>query len=523
MRGALSLIVILVLWTAAAFADTYLVRPDGGGDFATIQAALEAVAEGDVIELSDGTFSGPGNRDIDFLGKAVTVRSQGGDPTLCIVDCRGSESDMHRGFLFVSGEGRGAVLQGITITGGYHDVGGCGIRCVGSSPTIRACILSHNGGCYWEGGAGLSCEGGAPRLEDCQFLQNTTHYFSPAEVNGNGAGLLCTDSSPEVVRCTFAGNVVAHGFDTCGNGGGIASYGSDLVLEDCWFHENEGHWGGMCNSFGPALYVRDSTVLATGCLFAGNYGDYEAAVFSRGTSSASFLSCTFSGNVAPGPVLDSWEDSDYWLEDTIIAFTRAPYGDWPYPPVRGSGDVTLTGCDLYGNHWGDWIGELAGLQYRDGNFSADPCFCDTTALDWHLCADSWCAPENHPWGWDRLVGALEVGCAACDCPQPVAAGGPPDLAGGRLAAHLEAVSPNPFNPRTEIVLRVVRSTRARIAVHDLAGKLVAILADETFAAGRHRLTWDARDRAGRAVAAGIYVLRLEVAGGSTSRKIAVLK
>jgi len=81
MRAAILLSSALLLGAMPAWSDTCLVRPDGSGDFATIQAALDAARDGDVIELADGTFTGEGNRDVHFLGKAVTVRSQSADPT----------------------------------------------------------------------------------------------------------------------------------------------------------------------------------------------------------------------------------------------------------------------------------------------------------------------------------------------------------------------------------------------------------------------------------------------------------
>jgi pectin methylesterase-like acyl-CoA thioesterase len=55
-------------------ASVYVVRPDGSGDFPTIQAAIDAAIDGDTVELADGTFRGDGNRDPDYLGKAITVR-----------------------------------------------------------------------------------------------------------------------------------------------------------------------------------------------------------------------------------------------------------------------------------------------------------------------------------------------------------------------------------------------------------------------------------------------------------------
>jgi flagellar hook assembly protein FlgD len=65
-------------------------------------------------------------------------------------------------------------------------------------------------------------------------------------------------------------------------------------------------------------------------------------------------------------------------------------------------------------------------------------------------------------------------------------------------------------PKTEHVLA---------AVHDLAGRCVRTLADARFAPGSHRMTWDGRDADGRVVAAGVYFVRLEVAGVAQSRRI----
>ena len=61
-------ILALMILAATASAATHVVRPDGAGDYPTIQAAIVAAAGGDIIELTDGTFTGDGNRDVNFLG-----------------------------------------------------------------------------------------------------------------------------------------------------------------------------------------------------------------------------------------------------------------------------------------------------------------------------------------------------------------------------------------------------------------------------------------------------------------------
>jgi hypothetical protein len=69
---------------------------------------------------------------------------------------------------------------------------------------------------------------------------------------------------------------------------------------------------------------------------------------------------------------------------------------------------TLSCCNIYGNSGGDWISYIASQADSNGNFSADPLFCDTTSGDFHLQSNSPCAPANNSCG--ELIGALPVAC-----------------------------------------------------------------------------------------------------------------
>ncbi len=106
---------------APAGALTRVVAPDGGGEYPTIQAAIDASDSLDVVELLDGVFAGPGNRNLDFGGRTITVRSRSDNPRACVIDCEGDGAavgEARRGFLFQSGEGPAAVVRGVTITRG---------------------------------------------------------------------------------------------------------------------------------------------------------------------------------------------------------------------------------------------------------------------------------------------------------------------------------------------------------------------------------------------------------------------
>jgi hypothetical protein len=74
MKIASAAFTILAAFPCAALAAEHVVRPDGSGDFPTIQSAVDAAAEGDTILLDDGVFTGDGNRDIQLFGKDLVIR-----------------------------------------------------------------------------------------------------------------------------------------------------------------------------------------------------------------------------------------------------------------------------------------------------------------------------------------------------------------------------------------------------------------------------------------------------------------
>jgi len=79
--------------------------------------------------------------------------------------------------------------------------------------------------------------------------------------------------------------------------------------------------------------------------------------------------------------------------------------------------------------------------------------------------------------------------------------------------------PNPFRSMTSFAFRASRPGDARVAVYDVAGRLVRVLLDGRVDAGRHALGWDGTDTGGRAVSSGVYFVRLDAESGSSARKI----
>jgi hypothetical protein len=84
-------------------------------------------------------------------------------------------------------------------------------------------------------------------------------------------------------------------------------------------------------------------------------------------------------------------------------------------------------------------------------------------------------------------------------------------------------APNPFAPLGRITLGLPWAGEARLAVYDAAGRLVKTIASERLKPGAHDFTWDATDRSGARVAAGIYVVRATACGKTLMRKIVLTK
>ena len=137
--------------------------------------------------------AGADNRDLDFGGRDIHLRSASLDPALCIIDCQASQANPHRGFYFHSGETTAAIVEGITIKNGHADYSpfpggafGGGVYCEDSSPTFRTCTIENNkaeqsGGGVW---GHVPPTPGTPVLIECVLRANQA-------IRGAGGGINC--------------------------------------------------------------------------------------------------------------------------------------------------------------------------------------------------------------------------------------------------------------------------------------------------------------------------------------------
>jgi hypothetical protein len=87
------------------------------------------------------------------------------------------------------------------------------------------------------------------------------------------------------------------------------------------------------------------------------------------------------------------------------------------------------------------------------------------------------------------------------------------LPGVPAALAISSVAPNPFNPRTTVSFELRDDAEISLRVYDGRGRLIRTLLSERRDAGWHRVDWEGCNAAGETVPSGIYLFRLETAGG----------
>jgi predicted outer membrane repeat protein len=329
-------------------------------EYPTIQAAIDAAADGCIIIVSEGTHTGPGNRDIDFLGKAITVRSENpNDPNIVaatIIDCNATQAEPHRGFYFHSAEGQSSILNGLTITKAYApDDDGGGIFCVGASPAIENCIISGctagniGSGLYNYGGGMSNKNSSMPTLTNCTFSDNSAQY---------GGGMHNRDSRPTLNNCTFSVNSAMYA-------GAMYNYNSSPTLTDCTISYNSvpSPAGGCAG----AIYIRGgSSATLINCTISGNSGDSGGAIASKGN--LIMTDCTFSVNTAgySGGAIQNRGGNMMLTNCTFSSNSASDKGG----AIYNSGYSTLTNCTFTQNSATGDTGYGGGMY----NFKSNPTF-----------------------------------------------------------------------------------------------------------------------------------------------------
>ncbi len=83
--------------------------------------------------------------------------------------------------------------------------------------------------------------------------------------------------------------------------------------------------------------------------------------------------------------------------------------------------------------------------------------------------------------------------------------------------------PNPFNPSTQIAYELAESAQVRLAIYNVLGQTVRVLAQEHQEAGYYQVRWDGKDAFGRTVSTGLYLYKLEAGPKVAVRKMVFAK
>jgi len=505
LREAVALLATLSTATLAR-ATTWIVPINAS----TIQSAISVAAAGDTIEVLPGTYSGPGNKDLDFGGKSLVLRSRDG-AAATILDCQGSG----RALVFQNGEGSAAVVSGFTMTNGRVAQGGA-VSCLGASPTLIDCILTANRAD--ESGGGISSRIGAhPTVLRCRIEGNSA-FFS-------GGGISCIDASASIGDCDLIGNEAGL------LGGGIYCRNASPSIDDSRFISNRSNGAG-----GGLVIYHLSAPIVSACIVAGNRSVGSAgAVFCDDAAAPTFVDCVVTGNLTEGSGggmlcvgrstaalrsstvsgnralqkgggLYAENVSGFTLERTILWGNCAATDDEAHL-VDAASHAAFTCSDFDSSG----VGGLGGVSYGADNVFSDPLFC--APLDcaiapdpgggYGLNAGSPCRSQASPCA--TRIGAMEQACGLAGVLFPPSEGG--------LSRW-----PHPFRDRLRIQYAFPGSSaeRLRFSVHDLSGRL---LRSFELSSPAGTFEWDGNDAAGRPAPSGAYFIRITSASVRSSARV----
>ena len=351
LRPSLAFIRLLALASLAlpTVAQSTILVPAGQP---TIQAGIAAAVDGDTVLVAPGTYV----EQIDLLGKAITVRSEGG-AAVTTIDSQGASAwpDFPEGAVvrMIAGESAATVLQGFTITGandttGFY-VGTSGIWCDALQPTIRDCVVRDNNGPI---GAGIF---GSPIIEGCEISGNSSMPY------GDGGGVY---GAPSITGSVIANN------RSGGFGGGVFANAvctiTDSVIDgNVAGNGSDGYSGG--GVFGPALLERCRiTNNSAHHWFSGGPPDEIGTAVD---GALSLVSCTVSGNTIVGGAVSG--DLSGALRD-VGSVSSSIIWDNENLPFSDSTNPTVTYSIVTGGY--------AGV----GNLASDPLFVDPVGGDFSL-------------------------------------------------------------------------------------------------------------------------------------------
>ena len=327
-------------------------------DHPTLQAAVDAVVDGDAVCVSPGTWPGL----LDYGGKAAHVLGIAGADLTILDGVSGGTVVTFDDF-----EGSGSLLQGFTVTGG-DGVNGGGILVTSASPLLVDLVVTGNTA---QNGAGLYVNySEALALSSVTLADNTAAF--------DGGGFMFVQSSPAGLNLTIADNFAF------GAGGGGLIEGWAVWSQNLPELANSQVSGNVADD-GGGVAIYDSAPLFTNVIVAGNAAGSGGGFLFDGAD-AELVNVAVVGNDASvgGGGIALLQASPI-LTNTIVAWNTSG-GPGAGLAADGSSAPAFGWSDLWGNLPDDVSG-IADPTGTSGNIAEDPGFLgisDPDPLLWDL-------------------------------------------------------------------------------------------------------------------------------------------
>ncbi len=216
------------------------------GEYPTIQEAIDAAEEFDMVLIDPGTYHETG---LTFGVDNILVRGAldaEGLPTVIIGPEPGTTSSPS---IMSIDDVDGIEIEGIQFTGSRATTGG-GLNILNGSTVVKDCLFTDN---LAVTGGGLSFSGTELSLVDCTFRDNAANL---------GAGASFSDGTVSVTNCVFEDNDAEADLGGTGSGGGFWTSASEVFLTDSLVRDNCASAGGGGITASSGHLVISSSVIS---------------------------------------------------------------------------------------------------------------------------------------------------------------------------------------------------------------------------------------------------------------------
>jgi len=206
---------------ADAESKIWIIKADGLGEAVTIQAGIDTATPGDTLLVSQGTYTGTGNRGISTAGKPLLIIAEWRYNPLITAPSTIDLQGEYLGFIINSSEDSTTILDGLSITWAYRE----GINCSNASPRIRYCAITSCNPCIRLSHANSIIEhsllSSTPSIVgvaiNCEYSSPNIQFN---EIHGNG------EENATAIACTYCTsmNIIGNTITAPGGETGVGIY-----------------------------------------------------------------------------------------------------------------------------------------------------------------------------------------------------------------------------------------------------------------------------------------------------------